>query len=215
MSAHAHSVPRAAPEVVRQLLWFAALCGVAFAVPYVGISVFDLQHDVFYLVYFLITIAAVGMYLRVERLEVPELLRQRWSWSLAIGVVVAAFLVFNVFKTSEATPRPHGAYFIFELLWRGVGYGVPDSSARPFLPGLVAYRLRPAETVPATVNPVGGRGRRRGRWSSGGGILVACACSQPSSGGASSARTRPYGSSSGIARSFVPSRRDRAYVKMT
>ena len=101
----------------------------------------DLQHDVFYLVYFAVTIALVAAYVRVEHVDVAAIFRRRWRWSVGIGVVVAAFLVFNVFNTSGATPRPHGAYFVFELLWRGVGYGVIDTLLLTIFPCFVAYKL--------------------------------------------------------------------------
>ena len=94
----------------------------------------DLQHDLFYLVYFAVTIALVATYVRVEQVDVAEIFRQRWRWSLGIGVVLAGFLVFNVFNTSDATARPHGAYFVFELLWRGVGYGADRHAAADDLP---------------------------------------------------------------------------------
>jgi hypothetical protein len=55
--------------------------------------------------------------------------------------VVAVFLVFNVFNTEQATVRPHGAYFAFELLWRGVGYGLIDTLLLTVVPCLVAYTL--------------------------------------------------------------------------
>jgi hypothetical protein len=141
MSVYTHSVPRAAPEAVRQLVWFAAVCVVAFLVPYLGVSVLDLQHDVFYLVYFAVTIGLVATYVRLESVDVAEVFRQRWRWSLGVGVVVAAFLVFNVFNTSDATARPHGAYFAFELLWRGVGYGLVDTLLLTILRCFVAYKL--------------------------------------------------------------------------
>jgi hypothetical protein len=67
--------------------------------------------------------------------------RARWRWSLGIGVALAAFLVFNVFHTQGATARPHGAYFAFELLWRGVGYGLVDTLLLTVFPFLVAYTL--------------------------------------------------------------------------
>lgn len=141
MSAYTHSVPRAAPEAVRQLVWFAFVCVVAFLVPYVGVSVLDLQHDLFYLVYFVVTIGMVAAYVRVEHVDVAEVFRRGWRWSVGLGVLVAAFLVFNVFNTADATARPHGAYFVFEVLWRGVGYGVVDTLLLTILPGFVAYKL--------------------------------------------------------------------------
>ena len=140
MSACSHPVPRAIPEPVRQLVWFAVLSVIAFLVPYLGVSVFDLQHDVFYLVYFAVTIALLATYVRVEQIDVREIFRLRWRWSLGVGVLVAAFLVFNVFNTSDATARPHGAYFVFELVWRGLGYGIVDTLLLTILPCFVAYK---------------------------------------------------------------------------
>jgi hypothetical protein len=141
MSVYTHSMPRAVPDALRQLAWFAAVCVVAFLVPYLGVSVLDLQHDVFYLLYFAVTIALVAAYLRVERVDVAEIFQRRWRWSLGLGVVLAVFLVFNVFNTSGATARPHGAYFVFELAWRGVGYGVIDTLLLTIFPCFVAYKL--------------------------------------------------------------------------
>jgi len=141
MSTYTHPVPRAIGAVVRNLAWFAGVCVVAFLVPYLGVSVLDLQHDVFYLVYFAITIALVATYVRVERVDVVAIFGRRWRWSLGLGVVVAAFLVFNVFNTEDATSRPHGAYFVFELLWRGVGYGVIDTLLLTIFPCFVAHKL--------------------------------------------------------------------------
>ena len=141
MSAYTHPVPRAIPEAARHLVWFSVVCVVAFLIPYLGVSVLDLQHDLFYLVYFAVTIALVATYVRVEHVDVAEIFRRRWRWSLGVGVVLAGILVFNVFNTSDATPRPHGAYFVFELAWRGVGYGMIDTLLLTIFPCFVAYKL--------------------------------------------------------------------------
>lgn len=141
MSVYTHPVPRALSQTVRQLAWFAVVCVVAFLVPYLGVSVAGLQHDVFYLVYFAIALTLIGSYVLVEQVAVAEVFRNRWRWSLGIGVVMAAFLVFNVFNTSDATVRPHGLYFAFELLWRGLGYGLIDTLLLTAFPCLVAYTL--------------------------------------------------------------------------
>jgi hypothetical protein len=141
MSAYTQPVARALPQVVRQLGWFALVCLVAFLVPYLGVSVLGLQHDLFYLVYFAVTIALIGSYVHVEHVDVADVFRHRWRWSLGLGAVLGAVLVFNVFNTEDATARPHGAYFVFELLWRGVGYGLVDTLLLTAFPCLVAYRL--------------------------------------------------------------------------
>jgi len=141
MFAYTHPVPRSIPQIVRHLGWFAVVCFVAFLMPYLAVSVFDLQHDVFYLVYFAVTIALVASYVRVEQVDVAKIFRRGWRWSLGLGLGVAIFLVFNVFNTSDATARPHGAYFVFELLWRGVGYGLVDTLLLTIFPCFVAYKL--------------------------------------------------------------------------
>jgi hypothetical protein len=141
MSCYTHPIPRAVPQVARHLGWFALVCAVAFLVPYLGVSVFALQHDVFYLVYFAITLTVIASYVRVEHVAVAEVFRARWRWSLGIGLLLAAFLVFNVFHTEGATTRPHGAYFVFELAWRGVGYALVDTLLLTVFPCLLAYTL--------------------------------------------------------------------------
>ena len=141
MSTYTYPVSGTVPHAVRQVAWVAAVCGIAFLVPHLGVSVLALQHDVYYLVYFAVTIALVATFVRVEQVDVAEIFRQRWRWSLGAGVVLAGFLVFNVFKTSDATARPHGAYFVFELLWRGVGYGIVDTLLLTIFPCFVAYKL--------------------------------------------------------------------------
>jgi hypothetical protein len=141
MSVYTQPVPRALSQTVRQLVWFVVVCAVAFLVPYVGVSVLGMQHDVFYLAYFVVTLALLASYVWVEQVDVAEVFRSRWLWSLGIGVVLAVVLVFNVFNTEHATARPHGAYFAFELLWRGAGYGLVDTLLLTVFPCLVAYRL--------------------------------------------------------------------------
>ncbi len=142
MSTYArHQRTVAIPHAARDAVWFVFGSVVAFAVPYLGVSVFDLQHDVYYLVYFAATLALLATYARVEQIDIAEVFRRRWLWSIGIGVVLAVFLVFNVFHGSDATPRPHGGYFFFELLWRGVGYGVIDALLLTAFPGVVAYRI--------------------------------------------------------------------------
>lgn len=141
MSSYTHPVPRVVPRSARHLGWFGLVCAVAFLVPYLGVSVLALQHDVFYLAYFALTLALIGGYVRVERIPVSEVFRERRRWSLGIGVVLASFLVFNVLHTSSATARPQGLYLAFELLWRGVGYGLVDTLLLTVFPCLVAYTL--------------------------------------------------------------------------
>jgi len=137
--AHTRSAP--IPDVVRQGAWFAFGSAVAFAIPYVGVSQLHLQHDVYYGAYFAVTLAMLTAYVRAEQIDVRTLFTRHWRSSLILGIPVAAFVVWNVFRTDDATSRPHGAYFVFELLWRGVGYGTIDALLLTVFPCVVAYTM--------------------------------------------------------------------------
>src|SRR5690349_4702540 len=141
MSTITHTRLEPVPHVARQAAWFAAGSAVGFAIPYAGVSLLDLQHDVYYGAYFAIMLALLAGYARSEHVDVRTLFTRSWAWSLAVGVPIAAFVVWNVFRTDSATSRPHGAYFVFELAWRGVGYGAIDALLLTAFPCVVAYRM--------------------------------------------------------------------------
>ena len=74
---------------------------------------------------------------------------------------MAAFLVFNVFRTEDATARPHGLYSC--SAWRGVGYGLIDVLLLTVFPLIVALRLLHDHVVRAERKAAAHRGRRC-RW---------------------------------------------------
>lgn len=140
MSTLIHFERAAVPLWLRHGVWFAFVAAVAFLVPYVGVSVLDLQHDVYYLAYFAVTAALLLAYVRAEHVDVRRIVRLAWPWSLGLGVVIGAAQVWNVLG-EDATDRPSGAYFAFELLWRGVTYGAVDALLLSAFPCFVAYSI--------------------------------------------------------------------------
>jgi hypothetical protein len=155
MTTHTHTASTVAmPRAARHLTWFALATLVAFLIPYLGLSVLDLQHDVFYLLYFCVTLALLSAYVHVERIDVRDTFTRHYVWSVGIGIATALALWRNVVANSDATPRPHGAYFAFEVLWRGVGYGVVDALLLTAFPCAVAYAILRGNT-----KGVGGRAR--------------------------------------------------------
>jgi hypothetical protein len=134
-------VPAAVPGQLVHLAWYAAGAVVAFAVPFLFSSVLDLQHDLYYLVYFLVIGTFLGAYVARTKTDVAAAFRRSWRLSLVLGVVAATFVVVNVLNREEATPRPDGVYFGFEVLWRGLAYGVVDALLLTAFPVLVAYGL--------------------------------------------------------------------------
>jgi hypothetical protein len=135
-----HSRPVDVPHGLRHVGWFAIGAVVAFLVPFVGVSLLDFQHDLYYLAYFAATAVLLVGYIRLEHVDVRRVLVHAWPWSLTLGVVVGLLQMWNVLG-EDATARPAGAYFVFEFVWRGVAYGAVDALLLTVFPGFVAYSV--------------------------------------------------------------------------
>ncbi len=124
-----------------QLLWFAAVAAVSFLVPFVFASTLDLQHDLYYLIYFAATLSVLAAYVSASHIDIIGRLKERWQLSVGVGVLAAAFVVWSVLGRLDSTPHPSGAYFAFEIVWRGLIYGAVDALLLSAFPGLVAWKL--------------------------------------------------------------------------
>jgi hypothetical protein len=122
-----------------QLRWYGLAALAGFAVPFAGSSLLGLQHDLYLGVYFVVVGGLLWAYATATRLDVRAVLTRNWKLGAALGLVVGVLLVWNVF-TEDRTPHPSGAYFWFELLWRGGIYGAVDALLLTVLPCLVVYR---------------------------------------------------------------------------
>jgi hypothetical protein len=126
---------------LQQAAWFAGVSATAFLVPLVFSSWLELHHDVYYLVYFATVAALLAMYVHASDINVPEVVARSWKLSLALGFASGAFVTWSVFGRIGSTPHPSGAYFAFEILWRGVVYGIVDALLLSAFPGLIAWEL--------------------------------------------------------------------------
>jgi hypothetical protein len=122
-----------------QLRWFGIAAVVGFAVPFFGSTILGLQHDLYLAVYFLAVGALLWAYASATRLDVRSVLLRNWKLGVALGLVFGVLLVKNVFS-EHGTPHPSGAYYWFELIWRGGIYGAADALLLTVLPCLVVYR---------------------------------------------------------------------------
>ena len=104
-------------------------------------SVWRLQHDVYYLIYFAATLAVLASYVQRSKVDLRGWLRCRWLASLVLGLAATVFVVWSVLVRVDATPRPSGGYFAFEVVWRGLAYGVVDALLLSAFPALVALGL--------------------------------------------------------------------------
>ncbi len=132
--------PAAHPDSwTTQLRWLGAAAVTGFAVPFLGSSILGLQHDLYLGIYFISVLGLFSAYALSTGLDLTATVRRNWKLGVLAGIVVGAVLVRNVLSES-ATPRPHGAYYVFELIWRGGIYGAVDALLLTVLPCLVVYR---------------------------------------------------------------------------
>jgi len=134
------SVARTEPRR-RQVAWFAGVSAIAFLIPLVFSSWLQLHHDLYYLVYFAIVAVVLATYVRATDIDVSEVIARNWKLSVALGCASGAFVTWSVLGRIDSTPHPTGAYFAFEILWRGLAYGIVDALLLSAFPGLIAWQL--------------------------------------------------------------------------
>lgn len=134
-----HSATRL-PEPVRQVAWLSGISLLAFLTPFLFSSLLDLQHDLYYLLYFAITLGALSLYVKVNGVDVVAAAARNWKLSLGVGLAAGAFVVWSVLARLDSTPHPGGLYFAFEVAWRGVLYGIVDALLLSAFPGMVVWQ---------------------------------------------------------------------------
>ena len=141
MSVYTHPVPRALSQTVRQLGLVRRRLRrrIPGAVPRrLGAG---LQHDVFYLVYFAVASALIASYVRSSKLKWPRCSAAVGAGASASASMMAAFLVFNVYNTEDATARPHGALFRLRAALARSRLRADRHATADGFPCLVAYTL--------------------------------------------------------------------------
>lgn len=116
--------------------WFAAAALIGFTVPFVFSG---LQHDLYLAIYFAAVIGLFWAYVVATGTDLHAAVRRHWKLGLALGAVFGIALIRNVFS-EDSTPHPSGAYYWFELLWRGGIYGAVDAILLTVIPCLVVFR---------------------------------------------------------------------------
>jgi hypothetical protein len=134
------SPPRTAVPALTHLAWFGAGVVLGFSVPWFFTSVLDVQHDLYYGIYFAVALGFLAAYARATDLDVGALFTRNWRWSLALAVPASAFVVANVLSR-DGTDGPSGAYAVFEAGWRGLAYGAVDALLLTAFPAAVAFSL--------------------------------------------------------------------------
>jgi hypothetical protein len=122
------------------LRWFAGGATLSFAVAWIAAGLLELHHDLYLLVYFTVVGTFLASFLAHTWTDVRNMVANNLWWSTGIGAVVGLALMQNVAR-EESTTRPSGGFYVFELAWRGVAYGVFDALFLFVFPAAVAYLL--------------------------------------------------------------------------
>jgi hypothetical protein len=120
--------------------WFVGGAIVAFLIPLIGANLLELHHDLYLLVYFTIAGTFLASFMAHQQIDWRRWLRTRMWWSVGAGAVVAFAIVRKVLS-EPSMDHPSGAYFWFEVAWRGVLYGTVDALLLFVFPATVAYLL--------------------------------------------------------------------------
>jgi hypothetical protein len=136
----ATSLPVAAAHVRAPLEWFAGGAVLSFAVPWIAADVLELHHDLYLLVYVTVLGTFLASFMAHAWTQVRKMLATNLWWSIGVGAVVGLALMQNVMR-EESTTRPSGAFYVFEIAWRGIVYGAFDALLLFVFPAAVAYLL--------------------------------------------------------------------------
>ena len=120
--------------------WFAVGAVLSFAVSWIAADLLELHHDLYLLVYFTVLGTFLASFLAHAWTEMRTMLTDNLWWSIGVGAVVGLALIPNVMR-EESTTHPSGVFYVFEIGWRGVAYGVFDALLLFVFPAAIAYLL--------------------------------------------------------------------------
>lgn len=129
--------------MITYILWtiVASLLGLSISAVFAG--KLRLQRSVFLVPYVLLVSIFLYCFVRWENLNVGALIRQNWIWGVIAAVVVAIFMIRNVFS-QPVSPRSQGSKLLFELFWFGLVYGAVDGLFLSVFPVLMTWQVFPA-----------------------------------------------------------------------
>lgn len=135
-----------AVEGVAHLAWIPLGGAVGFGTSFVLGDRLPLPVDLYYLLYFTIVPGFLVLYGSWTGLDVRGWLTRRLGWGIALGILGGAVLARGVLA-HPGTSGASGLALGWDVLWRGVVYGVVDGLLLFAFPWIVAWRALGAETA--------------------------------------------------------------------
>jgi hypothetical protein len=121
------------------LKWIAYGAIVGFGTSFIFGDLITLPLDLYYLVYFGITIAFFTIYIRKTQLNLKEWFSRRLVLGILLGLVFGA-LIIQIVLSRPATEKFTGPYLAWLILWRGLIYGAIDGLLLSVFPWVVTWR---------------------------------------------------------------------------
>jgi hypothetical protein len=128
------------------LAWIMASAMVAFTWSYVFTDLLDIPAPLYHGLYFAVVAGLVLLYVRTTRADIHALLRRRLARAVVFGIVVGLVLVRRVLQDPPSAGAS-GAWYAWDLVWRGVLYGVVDGVLLSAFPWLVVWRAFDGESA--------------------------------------------------------------------
>jgi hypothetical protein len=88
--------------------------------------------------YISISLIFIILYFWLTPINIFSLIIENWIWGIVAGVIIGAFLVFNVFSQPNSR-EAEGIGLLFDLAWLGVIYGLVDALLLNVLPVIAIW----------------------------------------------------------------------------
>jgi hypothetical protein len=131
------TVPRHRRAIVT---WFAGGAVLTFVVAWIAADLLELHHDLYLLVYVTVVGTFLASFVAHTSFDVRNVVGRNLRWSMGVGAVIGLALVPTVLR-DDSTSHPSGVFYVFEIAWRGVAYGVLDALILFVFPAAVASLL--------------------------------------------------------------------------
>jgi len=121
------------------LKWIVFGVLVGFGTSFIFGDLIILPLDLYYLIYFGVTIAFFAIYIKKTQLNLREWFSRRLVLGILLGLVFGVLMI-QIVLSRPATERFTGPYLAWLIFWRGLIYGAIDGLLLSVFPWVVTWR---------------------------------------------------------------------------
>lgn len=131
------------------IAWIVAAGLLGFSISAIFAGRFRLSRRLFLIPYVALTALFLYTFLRWSDLNVRALLADNWPAGVIAGLLVGAFLVFNV-RSQPQSRQATGQELVLDLTWLGLVYGAVDALFLNIMPVIAVWQALSAAAWPAS-----------------------------------------------------------------